>query len=110
MELWQALVLGVVEGLTEFIPVSSTGRLILVQHVFGLHGAGVHAYAVVIQLGALLAAVYYYRETLIGTVQGVVHGRREAQRLFINLCLGSLPLLVLAYGLGKRIKARLFAP
>lgn len=110
MELWQALVLGVVEGLTEFIPVSSTGHLILVQHVLGLQGPGVSAYAVVIQLGALLAAVYYYRQTLLDTAHGLVHGRTAARRLFVNLCLGSLPLLVLGYGLGKRIKARLFAP
>ena len=56
MELWQALVLGVVEGLTEFVPVSSTGHLILVQHALGLTGPGVNAYAVVIQLGALSCA------------------------------------------------------
>jgi undecaprenyl-diphosphatase len=110
MELWQALVLGVVEGLTEFVPVSSTGHLILVQRWLGLSGPGVNAYAVVIQLGALLAAVYYYRRTLLTTAQGLVAGRPQARRFFVNLCLGSLPLLVLGYGLGKRIKARLFAP
>lgn len=110
MELWQALVLGVVEGLTEFVPVSSTGHLILVQRWLGLEGSAVNAYAVVIQLGALLAAVYYYRRTLLETAQGLAARRPQAQRFFINLCLGSLPLLVLGYGLGKRIKARLFAP
>ena len=110
MELWQALVLGVVEGLTEFVPVSSTGHLILVQHALGLTGPGVNAYAVVIQLGALLAAVYYYRRTLIATAVGLTQRRPAAQRLALNLALGSLPLLVLGYGLGKRIKARLFAP
>ena len=110
MELWQALVLGVVEGLTEFVPVSSTGHLILVQHILGLRGPAVSAYAVVIQLGALLAAVYYYRRTLLATAQGLLQKEPAAQRLFINLCLGSLPLLALGYLLGKRIKTRLFAP
>ena len=110
MELWQALVLGIVEGLTEFVPVSSTGHLILVQHFLGLSGEGVGAYAVVIQLGALLAAVYYYRRTLIETAVGLAQRRPAAQRLAVNLALGSLPLLLLGYGLGKRIKARLFAP
>jgi undecaprenyl-diphosphatase len=110
MELWQALVLGVVEGLTEFVPVSSTGHLILVQHYLGLHGPAVNAYAVVIQLGALLAAVYYYRQTLIETAVGLFQRRPAAQRLFANLCLGSLPLLLLGYRYGKRIKAQLFTP
>ena len=110
MELWQALVLGIVEGLTEFVPVSSTGHLILVQHFLGLSGEGVAPYAVVIQLGALLAAVYYYRRILIDTAIGLAQRRPAAQRLAVNLALGSLPLLVLGYGLGKRIKARLFAP
>ena len=110
MELWQALVLGVVEGLTEFVPVSSTGHLILVQHLLGLRGPAVSAYAVVIQLGALLAAVCYYRRTLVGTAQGLLRSEPAAQRLLINLCLGSLPLLALGYLFSKRIKARLFAP
>lgn len=110
MELWQAAVLGIVEGLTEFVPVSSTGHLILVQQLLGLAGPAVNAYAVVIQLGALLAAVYYYRGTLLGTAQGLAQGRAAARRLFVNLCLGALPLLVLGYLLSKRIKARLFAP
>lgn len=110
MELWQALVLGIVEGLTEFVPVSSTGHLILVQHFLGLSGEGVAPYAVVIQLGALLAAVYYYRRILIDTAVGLMQRRPAAQRLAVNLALGSLPLLILGYGLGKRIKARLFAP
>ena len=82
MELWQALVLGVVEGLTEFVPVSSTGHLILVQHILGLRGPAVSAYAVVIQLGALLAAVYYYRRTLLATAQGLLQKEPAAQRLW----------------------------
>ena len=60
MELWQVLVLSIVEGLTEFVPVSSTGHLILMSRLFGLRGPAVDAFSVVVQLGALLAAVFYY--------------------------------------------------
>ena len=110
MELWQALVLGIVEGLTEFVPVSSTGHLILVSRALGIHGEAANAYSVVIQLGALLAAVFYYRETLLKTATGLWQKEPAAQKLLVNLMLGSLPLLILGYAFGKRIKAALFAP
>lgn len=110
MELWQVLVLSIVEGLTEFVPVSSTGHLILLSRLFGLRGPAVDAFSVVVQLGALLAAVFYYRRTLWETLVGVVRRKPESLRLFRNLVLGSLPLLAVGYLLGKRVKALLFAP
>jgi undecaprenyl-diphosphatase len=110
MELWQAIVFGIVEGLTEFVPVSSTGHLILTKHVLHLSGPPIDAYAVVIQLGALLAAVYYYRRILLETATGLFARRPSAQRLFRNLCLGSLPLLGLGFFFAKAIKRRLFRP
>jgi len=110
MELWQVLVLGVVEGLTEFVPVSSTGHLILMSRLLGLHGPAVDAFSVVVQLGALLAAVFYYRRILLETTVGIVRQRPESLLLFRNLVLGSMPLLAVGYLVGKRIKAQLFAP
>ena len=89
MELWQVLVLSIVEGLTEFVPVSSTGHLILLSRLFGLRGPAVDAFSVVVQLGALLAAVFYYRRTLWETLVGVVRRKPESLRLFRNLVLGS---------------------
>lgn len=105
-----AALLGLVEGLTEFVPVSSTGHLILVSRALGLAGPAVDTFSVVIQLGALLAAVVYYRRTLYRTVTGAARREARALGLLRNLVLGSLPLLGLGYLFGKAIKARLFTP
>lgn len=104
------ILLGLVEGLTEFLPVSSTGHLILVTRALGLHGEGVDAFTIVIQLGALLAAVIYYRHILWQTLSGLMKADAAAQRLALNLALGALPLLVCGYLLGKKIKLLLFHP
>lgn len=110
MSALQALVLGLVEGLTEFVPVSSTGHLILAKRALGLSGEGIDAFLVVIQLGALLAAVIYYRRVLRDLMRGLWRGEAAAQRLLLALGLGALPALALGYLFGKRIKALLFGP
>lgn len=75
MSLWDALLLGIVEGLTEFLPVSSTGHLILIERLLGLRGPAVDAYSVVIQLGALLAALVYYRRVFFDLARGLCVGK-----------------------------------
>ncbi len=106
----KALLLGIVEGLTEFVPVSSTGHLILAKKALHLQGDGVDSFLLVIQLGALIAAIVYYRNLLIKLAKGVMAGNPEARRLFWALCLASLPLLAGGYLFGSRIKQVLFAP
>ena len=110
VSLWEAVFLGVVEGLTEFLPVSSTGHLILIGRLLGLRGPAVDAYSVVIQLGALLAAVVYYRRVFIDLLRGVIGRKPESLRLLRSLIVASLPVLSLGYLFGKQIKARLFQP
>ncbi len=110
VSLWEAVFLGVVEGLTEFLPVSSTGHLILIGRLLGLRGPAVDAYSVVIQLGALLAAVVYYRRVFVDLVRGVLGRDAESLRLLRSLIVASLPVLALGYLFGKQIKARLFQP
>lgn len=110
LALWQAALLGLIEGLTEFLPVSSTGHLILGERWLGLHGPAVDSFSVVIQLGALCAAIVHYRRIFWATAIGVLHREPAARHLFRNLVLAALPLLTIGYLFGKHIKARLFHP
>lgn len=97
----QAFILGVVEGLTEFLPVSSTGHLILVDHLFlgGAHASDVEkaardAFEIVIQFGALLAVVAYYRRLLWETFRGLFRKDPKAWRLTFALGIGFFPAAV----------------
>src|SRR5262249_61485971 len=81
VSLWDAALLGLVEGLTEFVPVSSTGHLMLVDHLLGHSGAGTGAFEIVIQLGALVACVLYYRRLLADMLAGLVRGEAGGRRL-----------------------------
>src|SRR5215831_2142396 len=80
-----AALLGLVEGLTEFVPVSSTGHLIVVDRWLGRSGEATDAFEIVIQLGALLACVIYYRKVLIGMFAGLARGDANASRLFVAI-------------------------
>src|SRR5574343_297778 len=74
MELWtaiQALILGIVEGLTEFLPISSTGHQIIVADLSGFGGDRAKAFNVIIQLGAILAVVWEFRQRILGVVVGL---------------------------------------
>ncbi len=107
--LLKALILGVVEGLTEFLPISSTGHLILAGDLLNFNDDRGKLFEIVIQSGAILAVVWEYRERLARTFAGL--GRdREANRLVLNLLIAFLPLAVLGLAFGKAIKAHLFAP
>src|SRR6476619_7624258 len=93
------ILLGLVEGVTEFIPVSSTGHLILAGELLGRTTETWKTFEVVIQLGAILAVVWMYRELFLGVARGL--GRTPASRKFIlNLLAGFLPAAVV--GLAAR--------
>jgi len=109
-ELFKAFVVGVVEGLTEFLPVSSTGHLLLVQHFFGFDDDDFgKTFAVLIQFGAILAVCWEFRVRLVRTVAGLAHDP-TAQRFALNLIVAFVPAAVLGLLLGKAIKRYLFAP
>lgn len=110
MHPWQAALLGLVEGLTEFLPVSSTGHLILVGHLLHLEGDGAHAFEIVIQLGALLAVVVHYRRLLAERAAGLFRGDRAAIDLLIALLTAFAPVAVVGLLLRKPIKRLLFGP
>lgn len=107
--LFKALVMGIVEGLTEFLPVSSTGHLILVGDLLGFNDEKGKVFEIAIQLGAILAVVWDYRARFAGVARGF--GRDPlANRFVANLFLAFLPLAVLGLLFGQEIKATLFAP
>jgi len=107
----QAAILGVVEGLTEFLPVSSTGHLILVSHAMGLaRSSAMDAFEIVIQAGALLAVVWLYRARLAEIVAGIFGGDRRGRALFLKLIVAFIPAAVIGLGTHHWIEEHLFGP
>jgi undecaprenyl-diphosphatase len=105
-----AALLGLVEGLTEFLPVSSTGHLILVSHWLGSVDEGAKSFDIVIQLGAILAVVVHYRRLFAERLRGVLTKDAASLRLFGALLVAFLPAAVMGLLLGKTIKRLLFGP
>lgn len=111
MDLWllfQAFILGIVEGLTEFLPVSSTGHLIVVGELIGFHNDG-RVFEIAIQLGAILAVVFEYRARFTSVATGVFHDRK-AQNFVLNLFVAFLPAAVIGLLFISFIKEHLFNP
>lgn len=107
--LLKALILGVVEGLTEFLPVSSTGHLILAGDLLGFNDERGKLFEIVIQCGAILAVCWEYRVRLLSVLAGLTT-ERAAQRFVLNIAIAFMPLAVLGLLFGKVIKAHLFQP
>ena len=107
--LFQALILGIVEGLTEFLPVSSTGHLILAGDLLKFNDERGKLFEIVIQSGAILAVVWEYRRRF-STVLSGLPGDPAARRFVTNLAIAFVPLAVLGLLFGKAIKAHLFQP
>jgi len=107
--LLQAALLGVVEGLTEFIPVSSTGHLILLVDILGFKGSQGKTFEIIIQLGAILAVCWLYRHKLISVLIGLPKDK-NAQNFTLSICLAFLPAAILGVFLHDFIKNVLFSP
>ena len=105
----KALILGVVEGLTEFLPISSTGHLILVGDLLDFNDERGKAFEVIIQFGAILAVCWEFRAKL-WTVLGSLGSSALSRRFVVNLIIASVPAMALAFVFGKHIKAVLFSP
>jgi undecaprenyl-diphosphatase len=105
----KAAILGLVEGVTEFIPVSSTGHLILASHWLGMTGDAAKTFDVFIQLGAILAIVWLYRARLTRTVLAAGHDPKS-RRLLLDLAIAFLPAAIVGFLVHDWIKARLFTP
>ena len=107
--LLKALILGVVEGLTEFLPISSTGHLILAGDLLDFNDERGKLFEIVIQSGAILAVVWEYRARIASVLTGLGKDRL-ANRLVLNLVIGFLPLALLGLLFKKVIEAHLFKP
>ncbi len=105
-----AVLMGVIEGLTEFLPVSSTGHLILLGDRLGQNSPAAKTLEIVIQLGAVLAVVVYYRARLVRLVKGLFRDDPAAIRLTMALALAFIPAAALGLLTHKAIKALLFHP
>ncbi|MCB9838743.1 MAG: undecaprenyl-diphosphate phosphatase [Phycisphaeraceae bacterium] len=112
MDLWHAIILGLVEGITEYLPVSSTGHLILTSAFLGLDSPetkqSVDTFSIVIQGGAILAVLGLYRARVIQMIRGLFGKSREGRRLMINLIIAFVPAAVLGVLLDDLIEANLF--
>jgi undecaprenyl-diphosphatase len=105
-----AIILGIVEGVTEFLPVSSTGHLILATELLGFDAEKWAAFNVIIQLGAILAIVILYWRTFWAVIEGLLHNNAMSWRFVRNVVIAFLPAAVLGFLLIKHIEALLGDP
>ena len=105
----KAAVMGVVEGLTEFLPISSTGHLILAGALLGFDDDKAKVFDIAIQTGAIFAVIMVYWQKIKSTVVALPK-QRQAQRLALNVLIAFLPAVLLGLLFGKAIKAHLFTP
>src|SRR5215469_12245388 len=105
-----AIILGIVEGVTEFLPVSSTGHLILATELLGFDSAKWEAFNVIIQVGAILAIVVLYWRTFWAVLGGLLKRNPVSWRFVRNILVGFLPAAILGFILIKYIEALLGDP
>jgi len=107
----KAIIMGLVEGFTEFLPISSTGHLILTEHLLGFQGMEeqMNVFEIVIQAGAIFAVCWEYRARIAQAFAGVTSDRTQ-QRFVLNIGIAFLPLAVLGLIFGNLLKTYLFKP
>ncbi len=103
------IIMGIVEGLTEFLPISSTGHLILAGSLLDFTGDKVKLFEIVIQAGAMLAVCWEYRVRIASVMRGFF-SEAAARKFVANVLVAFLPAVVLGLAFGKAIKEHLFAP
>ena len=107
----KCIILGIIEGLTEFLPVSSTGHLIIGEKILGLDPSSpfMTSFSVIIQLGAILAVVYLFWPKILRKLSSFFRGEKEGRRFVLIWLLGCVPAAVLGLGLDDLIEEKLFS-
>ncbi len=110
IEFLKALFLGFIEGLTEFLPISSTGHLILFGHIINFHSDDGRVFEIVIQLGAILAVCWLYRKKILDLLKGFFSGDREARHFATSVMIAFFPAVIIGVFAVDFIKQVLFSP
>jgi undecaprenyl-diphosphatase len=111
VEFWQALVLGLVEGLTEYLPVSSTGHLLVAQRMMGIEETEAsNAYAIVIQAGAIAAVLGLYRQRVAQMLRGLAGRDEVGRKMVLALLVAFVPAAIAGLTVEDFVEARLFGP
>jgi undecaprenyl-diphosphatase len=109
MSVWEALVLGFIQGATEFLPVSSSGHLVMGQALMNVRVPGV-VFEVAVHVATLVSVLLFYRKRVSGLIRGAVKGRKDAWRYMLLLCLATLPAACVGLGAGDFIEGLFDAP
>ncbi len=111
MTFFDSIILGIVEGVTEYLPISSTGHLILTEHFLGLgESESAKVFAIAVQLGALLAVVVLYWDYLLKKCRSFINKERSGIHFFTGLFIAFLPSAIIGLAFGSKIKKHLFNP
>jgi undecaprenyl-diphosphatase len=102
MEILQAIILGIIEGLTEFLPISSTGHLIVAENLMNYKDTA-EIFAVVIQMGAIAAVIWYFRNDLIEKITGLLRRDETVVRFWINWVVATIPAGLIGFALKDQI-------
>ena len=102
MEIFQAIILGIIEGFTEFLPISSTGHLIVAEDLMNYKDTA-EVFAVVIQMGAIAAVLWFYRMDLIDKVAGLLKRDKESVQFWMNWILATIPAGVIGFALKDKL-------
>ena len=108
-QIWQAIILGIVEGITEFLPISSTGHLIIASDLMDFQGSMGGTFEIFIQLGAVLAVVWFFRQDIWQQIRTVRHNP-TVQRFWLNGLIASIPAALIGVLIHDWIKEALFNP
>lgn len=96
MDYFQAIFLGILQGITEFLPISSSGHLVIAQKLFGIKEAPIF-FDILVHLGTLLTVVFYFRKRIIELVRGVLRGEKDSLSYFKVLVVGTFPIVIFGF-------------